>query len=357
MTNEPAFNIMKTLDYRINKKNRYYEDKQSLKKEDQVQTGESYLNYLYSNDYAKPFIQSKYNFKYDYKKSFTNKLNIYNYRSNKEKSKILKTKENELMKRMLNILNKHNQENMAHLKRTKHNFRTFKNIDTNYFAENNSHRNKTLNNSHIHSLSPDQTHNMLPKLPKVNNIKEYNANKNSFENSTFRTTNNKNDKDNDVDIEKTNNNITLMNYKRVTTPRKYLNKNYSPILGKSMAPIYKIFEDKMSQSVKKGDYIRTGISDINRKKYHRVKIKIYHDLKRIEKDYKQHDAKYCLINLFSNTGSVRDTKQIEKALFNNEENTFSTLKSKIQRKGIKRVKQNYELSSFENKSCGNAARR
>ncbi len=346
MTNEPAFNIMKTLDYRINKKNYYYQNRQSLKKEDHVQTGESYLNYLYSNDYVKPFIPTKYNFKYDYKKSFTNKLNIYNYKNNKEKSKILKTKENELMKRMLNILSKHNEENMAHLKRSKHNFRTFKNIDTNYFVDSNSHRNKTLNSSHIHALSQEQTHNELPKLPKIINKKDNDAHKNSLENETFRSTSN-NKNDNDDDNENSKNNITLMNYKRLTTPKKYLNKNYSPILGKSMAPIYKIFEDKTSLSVKKGDYIRTGIHEINRKKYHRVKVKIYHDLKRIEKDYKQRDGKYCLINLFSNIGKVRDTKQIEKALFNKQENTYSTLKSNIQKKGIKRIKHFYELSLDE----------
>jgi hypothetical protein len=334
MTNEPAFNIMKTLDYRINKRNYFYQNRKSIKKENQVQTGESYLNYLYSNDYAKPFIPNKYNFKYDYKKSFTNKLNIYNYKSNKEKSKILKTKENELMKRMLNILSKHNEENMAHLKRTKHNYRTFKNIDTNYFVDSNSHRNKTLNSPHIHALSQEQTHNILPKLPKINNKKDNDANKDSLENDTFRSTsNNKNYIDD-----------TFMKYKRLTTPKNYLNKNYSPILGKSMAPIYKIFEDKASLSVKKGDYIRSGIREMNRKKYHRVKVKIYHDLKRIEKDYKQGDGKYCLINLFSNIGRVRDTKQIEKALFNSQENTYSTLKSNIQKKGIKRIKKCYELS-------------
>ena len=345
MTNEPAFNIMKTLDYRINKRNNYYQNRQSLKKEDHVQKGESYLNYLYSKDYAKPFIPNKYNFKYDYKKSFTNKLNIYNYKSNKEKNKILNTKENDMMKRMLNILSKHNEENMAHLKRTKHNFRTFKNIDTNYFVDSNSHRNKTLNSSHTHALSQEQTQNILPKLPKINNKKDNDAIKNSLENETFRSTNNnKNDTDDDNENENTKNNITLAKYKRLTTPKKYLNKNYSPILGKSMAPIYKIFEDKTSLSVKKGDYIRTGIREINRKKYHRVKVKVYHDLKRIEKDYKQHDGKYCLINLFSNIGKVRDTKQIEKALFNNQENTYSILKSNIQKKGIKRIKHYNELS-------------
>jgi len=346
MTNEPAFNIMKTLDYRINKRNHYFQNRQSLRKEDHVQKGESYLNYLYSNDYAKPFIPNKYNFKYDYKKSFTNKLNIYNYKSNKEKSKILKTKENELMKRMLNILSKHNQENMTHFKRAKHTFRTFKNIDTNYFVDNISNRNKTLNSSHIHTLSQEQTQNILPKLPKIINKKDNDGNKNSLENNTLRSTSN-NKSDNDLDNENNINNNTLMSYKRLTTPRNYLNKNYSPVLGKSMAPIYKIFEDKASLSVKKGDYIRTGINEINRNKYHRVKVKIYHDLKRIEKDYKQRDGKYCLINLFSNIGKVRNTKQIEKALFNSQENTYSALKSNIQKKGIKRLKHHYELSLDE----------
>ena len=343
MTNEPAFNIMKTLDYRIYKKNNYYRNRPSLRKEDHVQKGESYLNYLYSNDYAKPFIPTKYNFKYDYKKSFTNKLNIYNYKSNKEKNKILKTKENELMKRMLNILRKHNDENMAHLKRTKHNFRTFKNIDSNYFMDSNSQRNKTLNSSHIQALSQEQTHNILPKLPKIMNKKDNDANKNSLENDTFRNTSNNKD-ENDDDNENSKNNITLINYKRLVTPKKYLNKNYSPILGKSMVPIYKIFEDKTSLSVKKGDYIRTGIREMNRKKYHRIKVKIYHDLKRMEKDYKKRDGKYCLINLFSDIGRVKDTKQIEKALFNNQENTYSILKSNIQKKGIKRIKHYNELS-------------
>ena len=111
-----------------------------------------------------------------------------------------------------------------------------------------------------------------------------------------------------------------------------------------MAPIYKIFEDKTSLTVKKGDYIRTGIRDINRKKYHRVKVKVYHDLKRIEKDYKKYDGKYCLINLFSDIGKVRDAKQIEKALFNSQENTYSTLKSNIQKKGKKRIKYFNEFS-------------
>ena len=110
MKNEAALN-MKFFNENINgSKSINDEYKQTIEKEDHIITGECYLNYLFSNDYMKPFIRKNYLFKDDKKKSYFDKLNIFNYKDifndilNKKKKNFV-TSQNELIKRILTVIN------------------------------------------------------------------------------------------------------------------------------------------------------------------------------------------------------------------------------------------------------------
>ena len=64
------------------------------------------------------------------------------------------------------------------------------------------------------------------------------------------------------------------------------------------------------------------------------------DIKNIKKDA----AKYSLINKFTDLGKIKDPKEIEKTLFHRDENIiFAKLRTKLEKRGIKRIHENLEL--------------
>lgn len=349
MAKEAALN-MEYFNENINgTKNINSEYKQTIEKEDHILLGESYLNYLFSNDYMKPFIRKNYEMKPDKKKSYFDKLNIFNYKDifndilNKKKKNFV-TSESESIKKILNILDTNYELNNNHF-----NFKNRKNkinnIQTKYASylkniKENQRENSiitTYNNKKLHSSFEQY---LLPKINiRRNEKKENKYSKDKYRNSLeilndiFRKTSlNKPNDDNK------NNNTNIDRFERY----KKINF-YSPLLKKNIHHIFRGMEDRENQSVKNSRHIKDGIGKISKTKFN---IGSY-DLEKNRYNIKyrnNRDKKYCLINLFSNIGKIKSPQEIEKTLFNQDENiTFCKLKSNLEKKGIKRIKNNLQL--------------
>lgn len=350
MANEPALN-MEFFNENINgSANINSEYKKAIEKEDHIITGECYLNYLFSNDYMKPFIRKNYEYKDDKKKSYLDKLNIFNYKEISNdilnvKKKSFATSENEPIKRILNILNTHYEtKNYIDNNRLKFKNNGIKNTKYSLYmdtSKNNSIQNKSAFNNNKHNTSYEQC--ILPKIvlnnkDKINNdekISNEKTLKNSFEltNGIFHTTS----------CMKTSDDIKKINTEKKERSAKKIHY-YSPLLKKNILHYFKKVEDRENQSVRKSRIIKDGIWKINRTKFD---IDSYDfEKNRYKINYKKNDKKkYFLITKFANLGKIKDPKEIEKTLFNKDENiTFSKLKTKLEKKGIKRVRKNLELT-------------
>ena len=335
MTDEPALNIMRFFDRRIHRKNPNTLYKPTIKKDIHLKTGECYLNYLFSNNYVAPFIKKNYMYEYDYKKSFTNKLNIFNFKSNFAKKKILNSSENDLLKRMLNILSVNSKFDSFNSKTRHRKFRTFKNLNTNYILSNDKSKPFQYD-------SDDENKGNLPNISNKNNIDTSDLNQEIFRNASYN-----NKKYKYRNISNYNYNSLNSNPKNNTTKKIKL-KDYSPTLDKSMVSIFKDVEDKTNISINKSKYIKNGIDEINNRKFKAdfkkpdLQKKKYIIIKKPEDDSK----KYCLINLFSDIGKIKGNKEIEKTLFANDENinSISKLRLNLRKNGIKREKHKIDLS-------------
>ena len=331
MANEAALN-MQFFNENINgTKNIHTEYKQTIEKEDHIITGECYLNYLFSNDYMKPFVRKNYEIKQDKKTSYFDKLNIFNYKGifkdilNKSKKNFV-TSENESIKRILNILGTNYETSLNH---NKFKNKYFKQINTKYssYLDNINQNKSAMNNNKLHS-SFDQY-----ILPKINNK----ANKNSYDlnNDIFRTTSCIRNKSTNIYISNDDERRERKNNKIISY--------YSPLLKKNIFHIFKKVEDRENLSVKKSRYIKDGIRKIAKEKFNIDSYDLQknkYKIKYIRKDNK----KFCLINLFPNIGKVNSTQEIEKILFNkNEVIAISKLRSKLEKKGIRRVNKNLKL--------------
>lgn len=340
MANEAALN-MQFFNENINgTKNINKEYKNTIAKEDHIITGECYLNYLFSNDLMKPFIRKKYMMKTDKKKSYFDKLNIFNYKGifndilNKKKKNYIITEENESIKRMLNILDSNYESGNRQKYKNKFKFANSKYSDYLYNIYRNKNNNQ-INNKRINS-SFEQT--ILPKInfKKNDKIEAFNlkdkSDINSFElaNDIFRTTScikNRNNDDKNKTIDKKEN-------KKISL--------YSPYLKKNIGPIIKGVEDRESQSVKKSRYIKDGIDKITKTKFNIGSYDFEKNKYKIKN--KKKDEKYLLLSLFTNIGKVRSPQELEKTLFNKDENiTFAKLKANLEKKGNKRIKTNLKL--------------
>lgn len=335
MADEPALNIMRCFDRRIHRKNPNTLYKPTIKKDIHLKTGECYLNYLFSNNYVTPFIKKNYMYEYDYKKSFTNKLNIFNFKSNFTKKKILNSSENDLLKRMLNILSVNSKLDSIDSKIKHRKFRTFKHINTNY----------NLSNDKPKPFSYESDDDNKATLPNINN--KNNSNTNEQNQDIFRNTSYNNKKYKYRNINNYSYNSLKDNPKKSTTKKnKY--KDYSPTLDKSMVAIFKDVEDKTNLSINKSKYIRNGIDEINNRKIDVGFIKTDFQKKKniIIKKPDGDSKKYFLINLFSDIGKIKGNKEIEKTLFANDENinSITKLRLSLRKNGIKRGKQKIDFS-------------
>lgn len=335
MTDEPALNIMRCFDRRIHRKNPNTLYKPTIKKDIHLKTGECYLNYLFSNNYVTPFIKKNYMYEYDYKKSFTNKLNIFNFKSNFTKKKILNSSENDLLKRMLNILSVNSKLDSNNYKTNNRKYRTFKHINTNY----------NLSNDKSIPFKYDSDDDNKGTLPNINNKNKSNTceiSQDIFRNTSYNNKKLKYRNANNYNCD------SLKDNSKNNTTKKNKYKDYSPTLDKSMVAIFKVVENKTNLSINKSKYIRNGIDEINNRKFNADFIKTDFQKKKNKKIKKPGDdsKKYCLINLFSDIGKIKDNKEIEKTLFANDENlnSISKLKLSLRKNGIKRRKKRFELS-------------
>lgn len=329
MAYEPGLNMQyfnENINDSANINNEY---KKTLEKEDHIVLGECYLNYLFSDELMKPFVRKKYELKDDKKNSYLEKLNIFNYKGifndllNKKKRHFV-TLDNELIRRFLNALNANHELNNNYINRYKYKKNNIKNTKYSLYLDNNSSYNKTVvHNKNKLQSSFDQS--MLPKIMKKKN-KEKLGNKNTFDlsNDIFRTTSCAKQND-DKKYEK-----EIMNVKKVHF--------YSPLLKKNLINYFQKVEDRENQSVKKSRIIKDGIDKINKKKFN---IESY-DFNKNKYDIKlrRNDSrKYFIINKFPNLGKIRDLREIEKTLFNRDENiTFSKLRAKLEKQGMQRIR-------------------
>ena len=339
MADEPALNIMKCFDKRIHRKNPNTLYKPTIKKDIHLKTGECYLNYLFSNNYENPFIKKNFMYEYDYKKSFTNKLNIFNFKSNFTKKKILNSSENDLLKRMLNILSVNSKLDNINSKIKHRKFRTFKNLNTNY----------NLSNDKSKPFQYDSDDENKGTLPNINN--KNNANSTQINQDIFRNTSNNKKKYK----YRNNNNYSYNSLKsnsKNNISKKNIYKDYSPTLDKSMEAIFKDVEDKANLSINKSKYIRNGIDEINNRLFNveNIKTNIQKKKNKIIKKTGDDSKKYILINLFNDIGKIKGNKEIEKTLFANDENinSISKLRLSLRKNGIKREKHKFDLSIDSN---------
>ena len=339
MEDEIGLNLIFFDENNVGSKDINKEYKKTLEKEEYIKTGECYLNYLFSNDYMKPFIKKDYEIKTDKNKSYLEKMNIYNYKAifndllNKKKKHFLVTVENESIKRILNILdNKHSSNNKSfknrnqrynHLSYNKY----FHNIDN---SNTNTNKKKDLHITYNQNL-----------LPKINlNLQDENItskeNINRFSNGRqitdiFRTTSCIKDIRNPIrfksQIEDNNTRNNLINF-------------YSPNLKKNMFHIFKKMDDKEYQSVNKSRYINYGINKITSTKFN-IDSYDFQKNKFLIKKKSINGRNNCLIDLFNDIGKVKGTHEIEKTLFNDNKNKlFTKLKIDLAKKGIKRINRN-----------------
>jgi hypothetical protein len=284
----------------------------------------------------KPFIRKNYEYKDDKNNSYLDKLNIFNYQDifndvlNKKKRNFV-TSENELIKRILNVLNNNYESNSNNFEnRFKMNNNNIKNTKYSLYIDNFSNHNKTsINNNNKSHSSFEQC--LLPKI--INNNRKSQKISLDLTNDIFRTTSCENPNDDNI-YEK----------KELNKSSKKINY-YSPLLKKNIKQYFKRVEDREDQSVKKSRMIKDGIYKINKIKfniegYDFNKTKNKNEIKSRKNNYK----KYSLINKFTDLGKIKDPKEIEKTLFNHDENiTFSKLKKKLEKRGIQRVHDNLEL--------------
>ena len=343
MANEAALN-MQFFNENINgTKNINKEYKNTIAKEDHIILGECYLNYLFSNDYMKPFIRKNYEIKPDKKKSYFDKFNIFNYKAifndilNKKKKNFIITAENESIKRMLNILDSNYEASNRPKFKNKFKYINSKYSDYTDYLYNiyqNKNNNSQINNKKLNSSFEQY---ILPKINIKKIVKKNGcnskdkSNRNSFEltNNIFKTTNcNRNNEEKNLSI------IDKKENKKISF--------YSPLLKKNIGHIFKRVDDRESQSVKKSRDITDGIGKITRNKFNIDSYDFEKNKYKIK--YRKRDERYFLISLFKNIGKVRSSQEIEKTLFNKDENiTFATLKSNLEKTGIKRIKQNLKL--------------
>ena len=351
MKNEAALN-MKFFNENINgSKSINAEYKQTIEKEDHIITGECYLNYLFSNDYMKKFVRKNYEFKDEKKKSYFDKLNIFNYKDifndilNKKKKHFI-TSENELIKRILTIIDSNYDSGNKRLKNRNKYYPKNSNTKYSIYLNNINQNNNTTNSSNKLLTSFDQC--ILPKLnlKKASIIKDKTdkneeKERNSFEysnsNDIFRTTSCA--KSNNVNKRNSNKNNTIINDEN----NKKLHL-YSPLLKKNLKYIFKGVELHESQSVKKSRYIQNGIGKITKTKFNIDSYKFVKNRYKM-KIKNNNDKNYCLINLFTDIGKIKSPQEIEKTLFSKDENiTFCKLKKNLEKNAIKRIKQNFEMS-------------
>lgn len=264
-----------------------------------------------------------------------------------DKEKIISNNsETEILKRMLNFLSNNKRANTIYNSENK-SHKNFINMNSKFSSFVNNTSNKTIFNTNkgtsFHQYS----------LPKIKNKKEKMKDKSNSRIKTLKNFNHETEKvlrisnvdsQNEINNHDGNDeNDILMNNIKCNTVKRVKNKDYSPILGKSMVDIYKKLEDRESQSVKKSEYIANGIDEINKFKFdidpYDYKYGKYKILPK-----KVVDKRYCLINLFKDLGKLKNTKEIEKTLFNDDQNnTISGLKLELERKGKKRIKKKKNL--------------
>ena len=319
MNNENVINI-KYFDENINGGNNFnmiY--KKTFEKEDHIIVGECALNYLLENDRTKPFIPKNYMMKSE-DNSYFQKFNIHNYKAklkellNKNKKAKI-TLENTITEKILNILEKKNDNK---------NNRSFKlNLNSNKRKDNNENKpiylntegNKEIKNSFYEKY-------LLPKIDfkKELKLKRNEDNKNSFE---------LND-----DIFK-NTSIKTINEREESYFRNKISSNkyyFSPSLKKNIMPFFKNLNQRQSISVKKGKILNDELSKVFDRKY---EINNYRNNKNNKnkgdeiKYIKPFDKKYHLINLFKDIGKVRSPKEIEETLFKKDDNFYKLTKHKI----------------------------
>ena len=334
MAKEPALNMKYFNENIKGLKDINTEYKKTIEKEDNIKTGESYLNYLFSNDYMKPFIRKNYEFK-EYKKAYFEKLNIFNYKDifndilNKKKNTFA-TSENEPIKKMLNILDINYEKNNNRFKIKNKNLNT---KYTNYFKNIDQNNSITHYNNKLHTSFEPYI------LPKINIKKENIVNHKTERNREQNQLDNENDIFRNTSCDKTNGDNKKINSERKERYNKKLHY-YSPLLKKNIKHIFNGVEYHENESVKKSRYIQDGIEKINKTKFNidsydfvknRYNIKLKKNVER----------KYCLINLFTDIGKIKSPQEIEKTLFNKDENiTFCKLKTKLEKRGIKRINRN-----------------
>ena len=334
MANEAALN-MQYFNENINgSKNINTEYKQTLEKEDNIRLGECYLNYLFSNDYMKPFIRKNYEIKTDKKQSYFDKLNIFNYKGifndvlNKKRKNII-TSENESIKRILNILDSNYETSLSHNKNKNKHLNVFNTNYNSYIGKVNKN-NLTINNYNSKfNSSYDQY--MLPKININKNETNINGKTKQYSldliNDIFRTTS--------CIRTQSNNNKKERNNKIISF--------YSPLLKKNLCHIFKKLENGENQTIKKSRIIKDGIRKITKDKFNIDNYdseKNKYNIKYIKKANK----KFCVINLFPDIGKVKNTQEIEKTLFNkNEVLAITKLRTNIEKRGIRRIYKNLKL--------------
>ena len=319
MTNEVELNLGHLNNIINFQKDFNHDYKKSYEREDDIITGECILNYLYENQYTKPFIKENYMMKSN-DKSYFQKLNINNYQHrlrekiNKEKNKQVPL-EDSIIKRILDILyNKDERKNNRNFKLQRNNVKN-KLINENKPCYLNTEGNKENKNSFFEKY-------LLPKLDfkkdiyqKLNedNKNSFDSNKGIFKNTSINKT-----------IEMEENEFRKKIYKN---PINF----YSPCLKKNIMPIFKNINGRHSISVKKGKILNDELSRIHDNKFN---IKSY-STKKNEKDkhneiknVKIFDKKYHLINLFKDIGKIKSPREIEKTLFSEDEKRYKLLKSK-----------------------------
>ena len=312
MNYEKPLNL-KFLDENINNGrdfNFYY--KKAYDREKQITEGECILNYLLENNHSKPY-NPKHYMMGSINNSYFEKFNIFNYQTklkellNRDKT-IPLSSENSIIQRVLNKLKvKNERKNKHYIKLKLNDIKTKDNKEDKFGYLN------TEGNKEVKSLFYEKY--LLPKINKKD--KSFEDNKNSFElnNDIFKNTS--------ID-----NNINENKKDKLAEKKTFNPKNcYSPCLKRNIFPFFKNVNQRHSISVKKGKILNDDLH-----KFHDIKFDINSHKKDIQnkvpdiKNIKINDRKYHLINLFKDLGKVKDTREIEKTLFEKDDKSFKILK-------------------------------
>ena len=317
MDNEKTLNL-EFFDENINSGkdfNFYY--KKTYERENNITEGECILNYLYENNYSKPFNPKNYMME-AIDNSYFKKFNIFNYQTklkellNRDKTLPL-TSENSIIQRVLAKLKEKNErKNKYHIKLKLNDIKTKDNKEDKLGVLN------TEGNKDIKNLFYEKY--LLPKInKKEQNEKSFEVNKNNFElnNDIFKNTS-------------INNNINENKKDKLEEKKRFNPINcYSPCLKRNIFPYFKNVNQRHSISVKKGKILNDDLHkfhdfkfDANRNKNKKDILNKVPDIKNI----KNNDRKYHLINLFKDLGKVKDKKEIEKTLFEKDDKSFKILK-------------------------------